>query len=177
MKRKRIYKYTLIIIALVLVWNHLPYYYNNDKAVDFITSHAETKSKCSCAGYVMRGLWHGGCPVSILVLPAYGYSKILPQMGFHEVSSENYSPQKGDISVLPQNSNHVFGHIAVYNGKQWVSDFKQNNLLCSKAYRANGQYQIFRIEDGGHWKHVWTSPVDWYEWIQAAIKGWKKIKL
>ena len=73
MRRKRFLKLLLIIMALVLIWNHLPYYYNNDKAVDFITSHAETKSKCSCAGYVMRGLWHGGCPVSILVLPAYGY--------------------------------------------------------------------------------------------------------
>lgn len=177
MKRKRIIKVALIVMGLVLLWNHLPYYYNNDKAVDFITGHAETKSKCSCAGYVMRGLWHGGCPVSLFVLPAYGYGKILPQMGFQEVTSENYTPQRGDISVLPQNSSHVFGHIAVYNGKQWVSDFKQNNMLCSKAYRASGQYRIFRIGDGWHWKHVWTSPVDWYGWIQAGIKGWRKIRL
>ena len=116
-------------------------------------------------------------PISLFVLPAYGYGKILPQMGFQEVTSENYTPQRGDISVLPQNSSHVFGHIAVYNGKQWVSDFKQNNMLCSKAYRASGQYRIFRIGDGWHWKHVWTSPVDWYGWIQAGIKGWRKIRL
>ena len=40
MRRKRFLKLLLIIMALVLIWNHLPYYYNNDKAVDFITSHA-----------------------------------------------------------------------------------------------------------------------------------------
>ncbi len=123
-------------MALVLLWNHLPYYYNNDKAVDFITSHAETKSKCSCAYYVIRGLWHGGCPVSLLVLPAYGYSNILPQMGFKEVSSENYTPQRGDISVLPQNSNHVSGilqSIMANNGCQ-IS----NRTICY-ALRLIGQ--------------------------------------
>ena len=82
---------------------------------------------------VVRGLWHGVCPVSQAVLPAYGYAKILPQMGFEDVPKEGYTPRKGDISVVPKNSNHVFGHIAVYNGQQWVSDFKQNTMLCSKT--------------------------------------------
>lgn len=166
----------LCVLTTILIWNHLPYYYSNDKAVDYITKHAGQTSKCSCAGYVMRGMWHGGCPVSLVVLPAYGYAKILSQMGFREVSTKNYEPQKGDISVLPQNSKHVFGHIAVYNGEQWVSDFKQNYMLCSSAYRANGKYQIFRATDGWHWKHVWTTPADWCGWIEATIKGTKNIK-
>lgn len=168
--------FTLVcIVGAILIWNHLPYYYSNDKAVDYISNHAESKSKCSCAGYVMRGMWRGGCPIGLL--PAYGYSKTLPQMGFKEVSTKNYTPQKGDISVVPSNSKHPFGHIAVYDGKQWVSDFEQGGeILPSKAYRANGKYQIFRATDGWHWKHVWTSPSDWYGWIEATIKGWKNIK-
>jgi hypothetical protein len=174
MMSKIVLKVFLFIIVLVLLWNHLPYFYSNDKAVDYISRHAETKSKGSCAGYVMRGFWHGGCPVGLV--PAYGYGKILPLMGFQEVQTKDYTPRKGDVSVLPQNNSHVFGHIAVYNGKQWVSDFRQNNMLCSKAYRDNGKFQIFRITDGWHWKHVWTSPVDWYGWIETAIKGWKNIK-
>lgn len=177
MKKKKRWKIMLVAVGLLIVWNHIPYYYSNEKAVAYITSHAGEKSKCCCAGYVMRGLWHGGCPVSLLVLPAYGYAKTLPQMGFKEVPKEGYTPQKGDISVLPNNDKHVFGHIAVYNGTQWVSDFKQNSMLCSKTYRAIGKYQIFRATDGWHWKHVWTTPVDWYGWIEAAIKGWKQIKL
>lgn len=79
--------------------------------------------------------------------------------------------------MLPKNSNHVFGHIAVYNGKQWVSDFRQNTMLCSKTYRTIGKYQIFRATDGWHWKHVWTTPKDWYGWVEAAVKGWRQIKL
>ena len=175
MKLKKKHWCIIIAIGAVLVWSHLPYYYNNDKVVEYVTSHAEVKSHCSCAGYVMRSMWHGGCPVGLF--PAYGYQKILPQMGFEEVSMNGYAPQKGDISVLPQNSKHVFGHIAIYNGTQWVSDFKQKNLYPSAAYKANGKAQIYRATDGWHWKHVWTSPIDWYGWVKATIQGWKKIKL
>ena len=172
--KKRLLFTLICIVVAILIWNHLPYCYCNDKAVDYITNHAESESKCSCAGYVMRGMWRGGCPIGLL--PAYGYSKTLPQMGFKEVSTKNYTPQRGDISVVPSNSSHPFGHIALYNGQQWVSDFKQNHILPSKAYKASGKYQIFRATDGWHWKHVWTSPLDWYGWIHAAIKGRNKIK-
>ena len=174
MKRKKVLKVTLFVVALVLLWSHLPYYYSNDKAVDYISNHAGVKSKCSCAGYVMLGLWHGGCPAGLV--PAYAYEKTLPQMGFQEVPTEGYQPQKGDISVLPPAGNSPFGHIAVYNGRQWVSDFSQKSLFPSSAYRMNGSYRIFRMEDGWHWKHVWTSPIDWYSWIQSLVKGYKKIK-
>ena len=173
-KRKILLKTVLVIVAVVLIWNHLPYYYSNDRTVEYITSHAEKESRCMCAGYVMRGMWHGGCPIGLI--PAYAYSKTLPQMGFEEISVKVYKPMKGDISVVPSNNIHPFGHIAVYNGKQWVSDFKQNHILPSKAYKANGKYQIFRATDGWHWKHVWTSPVDWCGWIESVVKWSKKKK-
>lgn len=174
-KRKILLKTVIVIVAVVLIWNHLPYYYSNDRTVEYITSHAESKSHCMCAGYVIRAMWHGGCPIGLI--PAYAYSKTLPQMGFEEIPVKGYKPQKGDISVVPSNNQHPFGHIAVYNGRQWVSDFEQGSvILPSKAYRANGKFQIFRAPDGWHWKHVWTSPVDWYGWIKATAKGWKKIK-
>lgn len=73
MKRRKVLKVALVILTIGLIWNHLPYYYCNDKAVDYISRHAGTKSKCSCAGYVMRGMWRGGCPIGLL--PAYAYSK------------------------------------------------------------------------------------------------------
>ena len=79
----------------------------------------------------MRGMWRGGCPIGLL--PAYAYSKTLPQMGFQEIiSTKDYRPRKGDVSVIPQNEKHVFGHITIYNGKQWVSDFTQNTPVRDK---------------------------------------------
>jgi hypothetical protein len=174
MKRRKVLKAILIAVALVLLWNHLPYYYKNDKAVDYISNHAGRKSKCSCAGYVVLGLWHGGCPAGLI--PAYAYEKTLPQMGFQEVTIENYRPHRGDISVLPPAGNSPFGHIAVFNGRKWVSDFTQKSLYPSPAYRNNGSYRIFRIKDGWHWKHVWTSPSDWFQWVEALVKGYDRIK-
>ena len=163
------------IVGVILIWNHLPYYYNNDKVADYATTHAELNSRTMCAGYVIKAMWHGGCPIGLV--PAYAYNNILPQMGFEEISIKNYKPQKGDISVLPTNKRSVFGHIAVYNGKHWISDFDQKNKIYpSTAYRVDGKYQIFRATDGWHCKHVWTSPLDWYGWIHAAIKGRNKIK-
>lgn len=173
MKKKKAIA-TICLICAILVWNHLPFYYSNDRTADYITKNVAPKSRTMCAGYVIRAMWHGGCPIGLL--PAYAYSKTLPQMGFEEIPVKGYKPIKGDISVVPSNSTHPFGHIAVYNGKQWVSDFKQSHILPSKAYKAKGKYQIFRATDGWHWKHVWTTPVDWYEWIESVVKWSKKNK-
>ena len=172
--KKKLLKVISSIICVIIIWNHLPYYYNNDKVADYITKNAAPKSRTMCAGYVIIAMWHGGCPIGLI--PAYAYNKTLPQIGFEEIPLKGYKPKKGDISVVPSNSKHPFGHIAVYNGKQWVSDFKQHHILPSRAYKANGKYQIFRATDGWHWKHVWTTPVDWYGWIKATIKGGGKIK-
>ena len=38
MKRRKVLKVALVVVTTVLIWNHLPYYYRNDKAVDYISS-------------------------------------------------------------------------------------------------------------------------------------------
>ena len=176
MKKKKLIKVICFIIGVILIWNHLPYYYNNEKVADYATNNVAPKSRTMCAGYVIKAMWHGGCPIGLL--PAYAYNKVLPQMGFVEISENGYKPLKGDISVVPSNKTHPFGHIAIYNGKQWVSDFEQGDqILPSVAYRANGKYQIFRATDGWHWKHVWTAPIDWYGWVESVIMwSMKKLK-
>ncbi len=166
-------KTIIVCIGITLVWNHLPYRYDVEGAADYASRNAELKSKTWCAFYVMRAMQSGGnCPIGIL--PAYAYAQTLPQMGFEEVATEKggAKPVKGDISVLPSNHKHPFGHIAIYNGKQWVSDFKQNDIYPGPAYRAVGKYQIFRTTNGWHWKHVWTHPGQWWGWIQSVAKGW-----
>ena len=174
MKLKKRYKFLLALVTAYLVLTNLPYIYNNDKVADYVTSNAAPRSRTMCAWYCMRALQSGGCPVGIV--PAYAYSKILPQMGFQEVSMSGYRPQKGDVCVLPTNNHSSFGHIAIYNGVQWVSDFKQKDIYPSRAYRERGESRVFRNADGFHWAHVWTTPVDWFQWMQSLIKGRKKIK-
>jgi len=54
-------------------------------------------------------------------------------------------PVKGDIAVMESFANHPHGHIQMYNGTQWVSDFRQNNFWPGSAYSTNTpNYTIFK---------------------------------
>lgn len=152
--------------------------YSNEKAVSYIKEHgaSNSKSKSMCAWYVMMAIRHAGCHFCYLY-PAYAYNKILPQLGFQEVSLNHYVPRKGDISVLPKNSSSPFGHIAMYDGKNWISDFKQAGIFPGKAYAKAGKYQIFRIEDGKHYSNYHIDMNDVPEYFKSLKKGYKRIKL
>ena len=91
--------------GIILYAENADYTFDKEKAVAYVTEHAEAKSRSWCAWYVMRALQEGGCP--IYLLPAYGYSWLLPRMDFVEVSKENYAPQKGDLIVFPAIGKHI----------------------------------------------------------------------
>jgi hypothetical protein len=109
------------------------------RAARFATKNAAPKSKTCCAWYVMRALQEGGCPISIY--PAWAYEYVLPLHGFKEVSKKNYSPKTGDIVVIERSKKHIWGHIAIFNGKIWVSDFKQRSM---NVYKRTYPYKIYR---------------------------------
>lgn len=115
--------------------------FDKDSAVKHLDSHALSKSHCCCAWYVMRAIQAGGIPIGIL--PAWGYEYALPFYGFANVTENYDGPKKGDIVVFPATKGHIYGHIAMYNGNQWVSDFKQKNMICSPAYK-NTKYKFYR---------------------------------
>ena len=133
----------LIVVAagIMLYAENADYTLDKEKAAAYVTKNAEAKSRTWCAWYVMRALQEGGCP--IYLLPAYGYSWLLPRMGFTEVSRVGYVPQKGDLIVFPAVGKHIWGHIQMWNGEQWVSDFKQKNMIPAKAYHKTN-WKIYR---------------------------------
>ncbi len=55
----------------------------------------------------------------------YHTDGILTKMGFSQIKYGN--PQKGDIYVQDRTKTHEDGHIVIYNGTNWVSDFIQNS--------------------------------------------------
>lgn len=75
---------------------------------------------------------------------ACDYDSFLPSIGFHVVSKTNYSPQKGDIIVLEAVEGHPHGHIAMYSGSNWISDFVQRDMWGGSAYRDKAEYTLFR---------------------------------
>ena len=137
-------KAIIFLGVLVLLYIGTPFLVTNypldlKRAARFATKNAAPRSKTCCAWYVMRALQEGGCPISIY--PAWAYEYVLPLHGFKEVSKKNYSPKTGDIVVIERSKKHIWGHIAIFNGKIWVSDFKQRSM---NVYNRTYPYKIYR---------------------------------
>lgn len=146
--------FAICISAYILAKNYLYNDYNNDAAVEYLIKHAEPHSKNSCALYVRRAISAGGCPTFGQPPSACAYDAFLPDLGFKEVESEGYVPQKGDIVVFSAIKGHKHGHICMYDGRQWVSDFKQRSMYSAKAYRSEGTHSYWRRPDGKTWRTV-----------------------
>ena len=137
-------KAIIFLGVLVLLYIGTPFLVTNypldlKRAARFATKNAAPRSKTCCAWYVMRALQEGGCPISIY--PAWAYEYVLPLHGFKEVSKKDYSPKTGDIVVIERSKKHIWGHIAIFNGKIWVSDFKQRSM---NVYKRTYPYKIYR---------------------------------
>lgn len=75
---------------------------------------------------------------------AKDYDSFLPSLGFYEVDPNNYVPQAGDIVVHEAKEGHEHGHIAMYDGSDWISDFIQRDMYGGSAYRNDPDYSIWR---------------------------------
>ena len=63
----------------------------------------------------------------------YHTKGVLSNMWFYQIDNNN--PQKGDIYVQDKTQTHEDGHMAIYNGTNWVSDFiqKTDNVYANDA--------------------------------------------
>lgn len=55
--------------------------------------------------------------------------------------TQPYFPKAGDIMVFNKTINHASGHIQMFNGTNWVSDFVQQTRY---PWTDHGGYTIFR---------------------------------
>lgn len=73
------------------------------------------------------------------------YGPFLLKHGASVVLNQEYKPEEGDIVVFSKNKAHAFGHIEMYNGEGWVSDFKQHSMI---PYRSDvPPHTIYRFPD------------------------------
>lgn len=128
--------------------------YSNAMAVEYLTLHAKERSQNACALYVRRAIGAGGCPTFLQPPSACDYDMFLPDLGFVEVSEKGYAPEIGDIVVFSAINGHKHGHICMYNGTQWISDFKQRSMYSAAAYRSEGTHTYWRRHDGKAWRKV-----------------------
>ena len=111
-----------------------------NKAVDHLIKHAKSKSVHLCAKYVADALAAGGFKFTRQG-SAYQYrtNGILTKIGYKEISKPS-SFQKGDITVTDRNSAHPHGHIAMWSGSNWISDFKQRSEFVYSSSQPKVHY-------------------------------------
>ena len=105
-----------------------------DAAVRHLVSHAYQSSTGWCAAYVADALEAGGFRFTRQG-SAYMYrtNGILKGIGYTEISRPGYF-QKGDITITDRNAYHEHGHMAMWSGSNWISDFVQ---YSEYVYRSN----------------------------------------
>ena len=135
----------LLICQVVYTTYTRPYRYDVDKATAFLTSNAERRSKGLCARYIRLALEAGGCNTWGHPLTAKGYGDFLLDLGFSPIATKGYRVRKGDIVVFDAVKGHPFGHIAMWNGKQWISDFRQRGFYVANEYRKIKDFKYYRM--------------------------------
>ncbi|MFC5045928.1 hypothetical protein ACFSTE_20415 [Aquimarina hainanensis] len=96
-----------------------------------------------CAKYVRWALEAGGMSTLGRPLSAKDYGPFLLKKGFVEISDGDY--EIGDIAVMESFKGNPDGHIQMYNGENWVSDFIQRTFYPGNSYRkAKPNYKIYR---------------------------------
>jgi len=123
--------------------------YNVDKAVEYLENNANPSSTGYCARSVRKALEAGGLNTEGHPSSAKDYTPFLKNKGFQIIDNKNYEPQKGDIAVISafigETKTHPYGHIQMYTGNQWISDFKQREFWPGSDYRkATPNYQLLR---------------------------------
>lgn len=96
------------------------------KAAQYVRKHGLKGSTGYCARYVRRALQEGGGYSFTGVVSAYMYhtQNVLASAGFVQIAG-NSKWQIGDVMVFNRNSAHIHGHIQIWDGRNWISDFIQ----------------------------------------------------
>ena len=98
-----------------------------DAAVKYLVDHANPKSVGYSAAYVANALQEGNFRFTRQP-SAYMYrtNGVLNSIGYRQIAKPN-SFKKGDITVTDRNAAHPHGHIAMWCGSNWISDFVQRS--------------------------------------------------
>jgi len=120
--------------------------FNKSSAATYAYEHAELHSTQNCARYVRKALEWGGISLRHTHF-AKDYGPLLESAGFRQATG---AAQKGDVIVIQPAPGHPAGHMAIFDGSIWVSDFKQTypgpqSFYPGPAYReAQPTYKIYR---------------------------------
>ncbi len=117
-----------------------------DKFVKYMVDHAARGSKGDCAKACREGLEAAGIDTKDRPGDAKDYGPFLTRHGAEPVPEKDYKPQKGDIAVFDGNKQHPHGHVQVFDGKGWVSDFTQGEKFSPYDVKTTPPSKIYRFQ-------------------------------
>ncbi|WP_293372191.1 hypothetical protein [Nevskia sp.] len=109
--------------------------WNRKDAVEHLNQHAGRYSQGRCAEYVRKAVEAGGLKL-LRRMSAKDYGESLELAGFYRVFAVPTVFFEADIAIVAPLVDHPHGHIAMFNGAIWISDFKQlRGIYPGPAYR------------------------------------------
>ena len=94
------------------------------KSVAYLNEHAQPNSLGRCAEFVRKAVEAGGVELSRHT-SAKDYGPSLERALFRALPPLPGGFETGDVAVIQPITGHPHGHMAMYNGDIWISDFKQ----------------------------------------------------
>ena len=124
-------------------------YFDKGAACKYLKDHATISSNHICGKAVRQAIEAGGISTNGRPELAWKYINFLPTIGFKYIFSVPkgatwYAPQRGDIAVYLKNGNpNAPGHICMWSGSHWISDFKQGSMI---VYSETKEAHIYRFD-------------------------------
>jgi hypothetical protein len=116
------------------------------KAVAHLRANAQPESKKLCGQYTREAIEAGGVKLQ-RQNSAKDYGPSLKAVGFDEHAGEppgGYTA--GDVAVITSFEGHKHGHMQMFDGAAWISDFKQRDFWPGAAYRkTQPAFKIYRF--------------------------------
>jgi len=113
-----------------------------DKFTDFLQDISSYSSSQKCAKSIRLALESAGARFQSHPVAAADWGTTLMKIGYRQINPKFDAPKEGDIYIIDRTGKHVYGHIAGFTGKQWVSDFKQKSY---DVYNEKGlTYKYYR---------------------------------
>ena len=113
-------------------------------AIHHLRENAERASRGRCAAYVREALEAGEVVIAPHPVSAKDYGPYLRRHGFLSVPPDE-PPRAGDVCVIQGCEGHPHGHMAMFDGRAWISDFVQRDIWAGPKYRAlRPPMEVFR---------------------------------
>jgi hypothetical protein len=113
--------------------------WDRSKSIRYLVSNAQPHSLGYCARYVREAIEAGGV-ILVRHASAKDYGPSLTKVGFRSICDSNslklYRHQSGDVAVIQPIVGSPDGHMCMFGGTYWTSDFVQyHGVYPGPTYR------------------------------------------